>query len=326
MTEQIELPRLKKFTIENGAPRQRIWDTSSLSTFLACPRLYNYTNLQGYKSQRYASATGFGSAVHEGFEVLDRAKFEGKSKDVAVREALVFVLKEFGEDLKMSDDSARGLESTLRAIVWRAEEYWEDTFKVATMPNGEAALEQRFEVPFGNGEHRFSGRIDKIVTLDDRLYLVDFKTTKTALSAYYFQGFMPNNQIFAYLWACRHVLKLPVDGFIIDGVQTGVNFTRFNRSVFNVTEELIEEWYVDTLFALRNADNFWKNNYYPADFTGCGNYGGCRFREVCSAPQSRRDIFLKNDFVKEPHPDLVEASQRKNVIDLAQHRKNNSST
>ena len=35
---------------------------------------------------------------------------------------------------------------------------------------------------------------------------------------------------------------------------------------------------------------------------------------------------LKNDFVKEPHPDLVEASQRKNVIDLAQHRKNNSST
>jgi len=102
-----ELPRLKKFTIENGAPRQRIWDTSSLSTFLACPRLYNYTNLQGYKSQRYASATGFGSAVHEGFEVLDRGKFDGKTKEVSLREALTFVLKEFGEDLQKSDDIRR---------------------------------------------------------------------------------------------------------------------------------------------------------------------------------------------------------------------------
>ena len=43
---------------------------------------------------------------------------------------------------------------------------------------------------------------------------------------------------------------------------------------------------------------------------------------MCSAPQSRRNIFLDNDFKKEPHPDLVEASKRENVIDLSQHRKN----
>ena len=41
--------RLKKFVLQEGRPIQKIWDTSSLSSFLSCPRLYNYTNLQGYK-------------------------------------------------------------------------------------------------------------------------------------------------------------------------------------------------------------------------------------------------------------------------------------
>ena len=51
-------------------------------------------------------------------------------------------------NLLRTEDKARGLEATMRAIVWRAEEFWEDTIKIATMPDGDPALEQRFEVPF----------------------------------------------------------------------------------------------------------------------------------------------------------------------------------
>ena len=49
--------RLKKFVLQDGRPIQKIWDTSSLSSFLSCPRLYNYSNLQGYKSKTYGMAT-----------------------------------------------------------------------------------------------------------------------------------------------------------------------------------------------------------------------------------------------------------------------------
>ena len=154
--------RLKKCVLQDGKPIQKIWDTSSLSSFLSCPRLYNYTNLQGYRSKIYGMATGFGSAVHMGFEVLDSEKFKGATKDQAVVASIRAVLLEYGEALSQAEDKARGLTSVLRAIVWRAEEYWEDLFEIATMPNGEPCLEQRFEVPFGNG-YRFSGRIDKIV-------------------------------------------------------------------------------------------------------------------------------------------------------------------
>ena len=45
--------RLKKFILQDGKPIQKIWDTSSLSSFLSCPRLYNYTNLQKILNQFY---------------------------------------------------------------------------------------------------------------------------------------------------------------------------------------------------------------------------------------------------------------------------------
>ena len=273
----MEVIKLKKYVYKDDKtrPRQIVWDTSSLSTFSACPRLYRLTNLLGYKMKRYAAVTGFGSAVHDGFEILDRCKFENKTKEEAVTEAVTFIIKEYGEDLNKSEDKARGLEATMRAIVWRAEEYWEDTIKIATMPNGAPCLEKRFEVPFGTLGHRLSGRIDKIVELDNRLYLCDTKTTKASLSDLYFRNFQPNNQIYAYIWAARNILGLDIAGFIVDAVQTGVHFCRFNRSIFNVSQPSIDEWYQDAMYTIGLADAYSENEYYPANFTSCGNYGGC---------------------------------------------------
>ena len=218
--------RLKKFILQDGKPIQKIWDTSSLSSFLSCPRMYNWTNLQGYKSKTYGMATGFGSAVHEGLEVLDIQKFKGATKDEAVVAAIKHVLLEFGEALNLSEDKARGLTAALRAVTWRAEEFWEDLFEIATMPDGEPCLEQRFEVPFGKGEYRCSGRINKFVQQEGKLYLCDVKTTKTTLKSNYFSNFMQNNQVFSHLSASREVRGLEVAGCIIEVVQLGSPFTR----------------------------------------------------------------------------------------------------
>lgn len=93
--------RIRKFVWnQHNEPVQRIWDTSSLSTFLACPRYYKWTVLDGWKTTSYGTATGFGSAVHAGFEEIDKARFEGESKDNALRRAIKLVLKDYGEDLK----------------------------------------------------------------------------------------------------------------------------------------------------------------------------------------------------------------------------------
>ena len=57
----VEQPeKLKKYIVQDDKPRQKIWDSSSLSTFSACPRAYNLSNLLGYKLKLYAPVTGFG--------------------------------------------------------------------------------------------------------------------------------------------------------------------------------------------------------------------------------------------------------------------------
>ena len=297
--------KVPKYVYVDDQPKQVVWDTSSLSSFLACPRLYNLTNLRGYKLKSYGTVTGFGSAVHDAYEILDRGRFHNKDKQETLREAIQFTLKNYGEDLSLVEDKARGLEATLRAIVWRVEEYWEDNIKIAAMPNGEPCLEKRFEVPFGKSGKRFSGRIDKIVEFEGGLYLCDTKTTKASLSEMYFRNYQPNNQVYAYLWAARHILDLPVRGFIIDAVQTGVHFCRFNRAVFNVSNLSIDEWYADTAYSLEVSDTYHAHQYYPANFTSCGNYGGCKFREVCSESPDHRATILREDFEVALHDDLI---------------------
>ena len=237
----------------------------------------------------------------------------GRSKDESVYEAVKLVIIEHGEDLQKSDDKARNLEAALRAIVWRAEEYWEDTIKIATMPDGTPALEQRFEVPISDDGLRFSGRIDKVAELNNELYLVDTKTTKASLSDYYFNGFAPNNQIYAYLWAAKNILGLEIAGFIIDAVQTGVNFCRFNRAVFKVPSPIIKEWYDDAIHKLSLAKIYADKDYYPADFTACGNYGGCKYREICNESPDHRHKVVEELFEREIHEDLRKDD---NVVEL----------
>jgi len=312
--ELLDSVKLPKYVYEDGKPRQNVWDTSSLSSFLACPRLYNLTNLNGYKMKSYGTVTGFGSAVHDGFEILDTGKFNNESKEQSVNKAIKYVLENYGEDLQSAEDKARGLEAALRAIVWRAEEYWDDTIGIAKMPDGAPCLETRFEVPFG--KHRFSGRIDKIVLFAGELYLCDTKTTKAALSEQYFKMYRPNNQVYAYLWAAREIMKLPVKGFIIEAVQTGANFCRFNRTVFNVSKSSVDEWYMDAQYSLSVADSFWDAGYYPANFTACGNYGGCKFREVCGESPEHRTTLLNEDFDRQVHESLHKKGELIHAEDL----------
>ncbi len=281
--------------------KQIVWDASSLSTFASCPRYYQLGNVQGWQPRVEGAATLYGKAVHYGFEVLDTARFYGKDKDTAVSEALVGVLDDYGEQLAASVDNARDLECALRAVVWRAEDHWDDNLKVAAMPDETPACEVRFECPFPGTEYRFSGRIDKIAKLNGELYIVDFKTTKSGLNDFYFARYSPNTQIYAYLWATRNILKLPVRGFVVDAIQSGVNFTRFGRSVFNVSDTQLAEWERDTRTALEQATKYYEDQYYPQNFGSCGNYGGCKFRSVCSRAPEHRETWLSSDFDKKPY-------------------------
>ena len=309
------MPTLNEFTFSKFVDdEQLIWDASSLAALQTCPQYYKLGTIDGWKIPKEGIPTLWGSAVHLGLEVLDRGKFYKESKDGAVNNACEELLRNYGEALTLSGDNTRNLESALRVIVWRAEdEYENNNVRTAAMPDGTPGLEVRFECPIPDTKYRISGRIDKLAYVNDDLYITDFKTTKSGLNEWYFQRYAPNTQVYVYLWALRKVLGMEVKGFIIDAIQTGVNFTRFGKQPFNVTDNQIDEWLADTQWLLSCVDTFKKTNKWPHNFGSCGNYGGCTYRSICSRTPEHRQSWLDEDFIKQPYGIRTYTEGNKNV-------------
>lgn len=277
------------------------WDASSIDAFTRCPRYYELSTVKGYRSRHLVESPAFGSAVHDGLEVLETLRFEGvESKDACVEAAIKYMCLNHS-DIRKAEKSNLNLEAAMRAIVWRAEEHWDDNIKTAATPEGTPAIELRFEVPFEDTGFRLSGRIDRIVsvgdTRDNIIYVSDYKTTGTDLSSYYFNKFKLSNQVFAYIYACRHQMGLPVKGLMIEGIQSLVNSTRFKRAVFDVSDERIEEWKRNVSVILQQAEQYHLEGYYPQNFNGCGMFKGCTFTDVCSEEPEFRQGELDNEFV-----------------------------
>lgn len=278
--------------------RQLCWDSSSLDALQKCPRYYEYNNIEGWTKEVDATPTlTFGSALHEGLEVYDTLRLEGAASKDALRAAIPKAL-EVGAQLHLSTDKRRTPETLVRALVWYEEQFRDDRIQTATLPDGTPGIEVRFEVGFPGSDRRISGRVDKLCYLDGDLYIMDRKTTHATLSNYYFDRFSPNIQVSAYTWALREFLGMPVSGFIIEVCQTAVGFARFGRSLITRSQENIDEWLRDTEFWMSQNDTFLENDYWPTDNTGCMNYGGCKYREVCNRAPRVRDDFLNDMFVR----------------------------
>tara|TARA_R110000803_G_scaffold80261_5_gene146072 strand:- start:11899 stop:12849 length:951 start_codon:yes stop_codon:yes gene_type:complete len=299
LTTDFEPVKFAKYVYDaEGHPEQIVWDVSSIENLIRCSKYYQYNNLKGMRLSLPPTATYFGSAVHHGFEVLDTVRFYGGKVDEAVEQAVDTILTEYGEGLRLSTDNARSLQPALRAVVWRAEEFWDDPLETVAMPDGKPALEVRFEVPlaFIDQPYRLSGRIDKMVEHNGDLYIVDTKTTKKVLNSWFFDGYMPSTQIYGYMWVCREILKLPIRGFIIDAVQTMVESTRFGRATFDVTPEQIDEWKSTVKDGFQRLVEYKNQQNYPHNYASCGNYGGCVYRKVCAAPEWMRPTYIEDSY------------------------------
>lgn len=284
--------------------RQIVWDASSLDAFHRCPRYYQLNVLEGWRSKFGGAATSFGTGLHDSLEVYDRARLDGLSVDAATAVAVAHSLKH-GPGLRAASasekDNARTPEALTRAVVWYAEQFRGDAIKVATLPDGSAAIETRFEVPIAGTQYRFSGRLDKLAWLNDELYIVERKTTAQSLGPWYFNMYSPNTQVSAYVWAARKFFGLPVAGVIIEAFQTLVSGTRIGRSIQTRTQAQMEEFEADMRYYVGQAEAMHDAKYFPMNESGCGSYGGCKFRPVCSQPPSRRAQWLEADFVAKPY-------------------------
>ena len=278
------------------------WDSTYLGYLKTCPRLYQYMN-EGWISKEESIHLRFGTEVHRAFQDYDILR----TKRIRHEEALHEVVRELliRTDNWESDHPKKNRETLVRTIVWYLDDHRNDPLDAVIQSNGNPAVEVpfRFELDYGpDDEHRYvlAGTLDKIFDFAQDQYGKDYKTTWTFWNVFW----EPDNQMTLYTLACRIVLGTPVRGMVIDMItfkeKGGIIVPEFKRDVTQRSEAQLEEWLKDLHYWLTQAEFFAKEDYWPMNDTSCGKYGGCRFRDICSAGPSVRQKFLESNFKKVP--------------------------
>lgn len=332
---QVEVGR--ELTVQSplieGTNLQYAWDSTSLSTFMQCPRRYQLQVLEGWqlKGPSTAIALTFGILFHEGVEHWHRRRAHGESARLASDNVINQIMDSPGfaalpspEDVDnareadladVSDDDEadetgfknakiRTRYHLTRALVWYHANYANDGLKPVLLSNGEPAVELsfRFQLPgvafsFHDQPILYCGHLDQLATLDGANFVVDHKTTKS-ITRRWREDFDISHQMTGYTLAGQIIGDRPVSGAIVDGIALQVGGVKFGRHPTYRTKSQLNEFVASTVTdVLERAEEYDQLNHWPMNTSGCMF---CQYREVCSKPPEVRPNILRTRFEQGP--------------------------
>lgn len=297
-----------------GTNIQFAWDSTSLGLIKTCPRLYQYTMIEGWQPKGESIHLRFGIEYHKALEEYDDFRHAGAKHDDALRSTVHSLLRRIAgwdPDTSSRAGQYKNPKTLLSLVIDYCDKFRDDAATTVIREDGRPATELsfRFELDWGpNGYEQenpdakpyvLSGHLDRVVNYADGLLVMDRKTTTTTPGSYYMDQWSPNNQMSLYTIAGQIVLQAVVKGVIIDAAQVLLDKpNNFVRGFTYRTSTQSEEWLTDLKFWLHSAENYATLNYWPMNDTACDKFGGCRFRGVCSRDPSVRERFLEADFIK----------------------------
>lgn len=309
---------------------QFAWDSTSLGMFKTCPRLYYYTMILGFTGKGESIHLRWGQEYHAALQDYDLARAAGADHQEGVRAAVRGMQERtLGWEPEI-DDAVRSQklktkDELFRTVIAYLDHFDPDPAATVIMGGGEPAVELSFKFEVGWGPqgaqedeaicrareqgnlgdvshiaqpYLLCGHLDRVVTFQDQLFVMDRKTTTTTLSQHYFAQYDMSNQMTLYTLAGKVVLDAPIRGVIIDAVQLMVEGPRFVRGMTYRTEDQLYEWLDDLKVHLRIAEEYAVADHWPMNDTACDKFGGCRFRGICSKSPAVRERFLRSDFVQ----------------------------
>jgi len=255
--ERVKKPVPPNADVSNIA--ERCYSCSMLKSFNRCPQIGLRTYIQNLKPKGDSIKMLFGTVIHEALACMAKGGMFADAIDICQ------LYLPTTHPLPMFTIS--GAEGILTKYVkqWKSSPY-----KVRD-------VEVEFHVDMGEGRF-FSGRIDQIVEHNDRIYVLDHKTTASVGANFMSSYDPPELQMDGYCYACG-VLVGKCDGAIIDGISTAANpKQRFLRitprrctdlfpTVFTQSARHIEKCVLEGVFEQRT--------------NACHYYGGCAFQDLC---------------------------------------------
>lgn len=295
---------------------QFAWSSSSLDLLKTCPRLYQYTMIDGWQSRDESIHLRFGIEYHTALQEYAISKAKGIKHEDAIHDTIRSLhgrIYNWVVDRSSRAGKYKNRESIISLVVDYLDHFADDPAETFILADGTPAVELSFrlELDWGPAQimaerddgtyqpYLLCGHLDRVVNFSDNLYVMDHKTSMSTLGQYYFNQWSPSNQMTLYTYAGNIILHSPVKGVIISAAQIKLEEPNsFQRGFSYRTPDQLQEWTEDLRFWLGQAEAFATANYWPQNDTSCGKFGGCKFREVCSKSPQVRDSYLAASFDK----------------------------
>lgn len=315
-----------------GTKVQFAWDSTALGSLKGCPRLYEYTMIEGWQPKGEGIHLRFGIEYHTALQDYDIYRSIGMTHHEALHDVVKELLirtKDFNPSEEDYGSAAKykSRQNLVRTVIWYLEKYptEKDPAKTYQLETGKPAVELSFrlELDWGpqstkgqrheDGDIRtiygqpylLTGHLDRVVDYQGDLYFMDHKTTKSQPGDFYFSQYEPDNQMTLYSIAAKAILHSPVKGGIIDAAQILIDASSFVRGFTFRNDDKTEEWLEDLRLLLEQNERYAEADYWPMNDRHCNSYRseatgsiGCPFREVCSRSPRMREMYLNTHFNK----------------------------
>lgn len=306
-----------------GTNIQFAWDSTSLGLLKTCPRMYQYTMIDGWGSRDESIHLRFGIEYHSALQDYAIARAKGTDHEDAIRDTVCRLhsrVWDWTPDRTNRAGKYKNRETIVGLVIDYLDHFADDPAETFILDDGRPAVELSFRFALDWGPqvqkiekgkdydtfmgyetqpYLLSGHLDRVVNFADHLYVMDRKTSLSTLSTYYFNQWSPSNQMTLYTLAGKIMLNSPIKGVIIDAAQVLLTQPNsFQRGFTYRTDDQLDEWLVDLRYWLHNAETYATNNHWPQNDTACDKFGGCKFREVCSRSPTVREQYLRATFDK----------------------------
>jgi len=292
-------------------------DSTSLGLFKECPRKYYYSIIEGWAPRDTSPHLTFGILLHQARELYERLKAATPqaSHDELLDGALDWGLKvTWEQDLGrpwISDHPLKNRKTFIQTLVWYLDsKAQDDPLETVLRSDGKPMVELSFRFDSGlrtrGGEALLlCGHLDRIAKLNSSVYVPDIKTASREPDAKWLAQFSPHNQFTLYSIAGDVAFGFDVEGIIVDGVQVGATFARFQRHLVPRDRAQKSEWLEGLDYYVQAMEKCATTGSWPMNESSCDKYGGCPFRKVCGRSPASRETVLKLEFTRRVWDPLI---------------------
>lgn len=319
-------------------------DHSSLESFNVCARKAEYALVVKRQPVRNTSALSYGSAIHRAIETSLRVSPAERNSREVVQKQNGDIIAHFGEN-PVPMDEWRTADCAINTLNKYRKQFEHDVFDVLEV-NGQPMVEVPFALPLGTVEINqtiqydpkialgyeprpdeqtaffcrnihilWSGRIDAIIVMDGRIWVMDHKTSSMGGERFTDQFFL-SSQTIGYTWAAQELLNADiswedfehphppyknVSGLLLNGIisrrptPTG-KANEFIRQRYPYYTWQLEEWKHNTLTLVSDFLSHLTRGFFPQQTAWCINkYGRCPYFEVCQLPPQQRPTYLNSN-------------------------------